>query len=407
MERARGAGRNVTPVTRPHPKVLVVDDDPAVTRFLTRALTQLGATDISVAQNGAEALKTDTGPGCGIDLIICDLQMPELDGIEYLRHLTTREFPGAVLLMSGAGERILRAVEGLGRAQNLGVIGVLPKPIRMADLAGALERARAQADRRSPALQAPVSVDELRSLLETDELQVFLQPQADATSKRMVGVEALARWNHPTKGFVPPSVFIPLAEEHGLMDPLTDQVLRRSLAAGSRWQALGLDLHLAVNVSVRNLHRLALPEWIEEQAAEAGFPLRNLVLEVTESGFVTHLVSTLEILTRLRLKGVGLSIDDFGTGYATLEHLQQIPFTELKIDRRFVSGAPHDPTARTILESSVFLARKLGIMTVAEGVESQDEWDLVRELGVDCVQGYYLARPMPEAQLLAWLETHR
>ncbi len=385
-------------------RVLIVDDDPAVARFLKVALSNLGLRDVTTAENGAEALEVDVGPASGIGLIVSDLQMPKLDGIAYLRHLKTLGYQGAVLLMSGADSRLLKAVEGLATSLDLRVLGVLAKPIRQADLVDALRKlGPGTGGPRLPA-GVDVSVDELRVALQAGDLDVWFQPQADARSRRILGAEALARWRHREKGFIPPSTFIPMAEENGLIDALADQVLVKAMTAAKEWRSGGFDLKASMNLSFRNLSRLDLPEWIEKQAVGFGLPLDGLVLEVTESSVVTHLSATLEVLMRLRLKGVGLSIDDFGTGYATLDYLKQIPFTELKIDRGFVNAAPNDRTARTILESSIFLAHRLGMTTVAEGVETKAEWDLVVELGGDAIQGYALSRPVPEDQFLPWLQ---
>lgn len=397
-ERSADSGRELN--------VLVVDDDPSVTRFLERTLLRLGARSVRIAGNGAEALAQELGSESPFDLILCDLQMPELDGIAFLRHLGARGYPGAVLLVSGAGERLLRAVEGLGREHDLEIVGVLEKPIGAAELGASLDRARVRRTARGARAGVAVSADELRAGISQRQVSVALQPQADARTGRILGLEALVRWNHPEKGFIPPSDFIPVAEATDLIDDLTDHVLASATAAVARVRREGFDVGLSVNVSVRNLQRLRLPEEVEAAARTAGLPLHRLVLEVTESAFVTHLASTLEILSRLRLNGVGLSIDDFGTGYATLEHLQRIPFTELKIDRGFVNGAPRDPVARSIVESSVFLARKLGLFTVAEGVETDEEWDLVSDLGVQAVQGYRLACPLPEDDLVSWLREY-
>jgi len=154
---------------------------------------------------------------------------------------------------------------------------------------------------------------------------------------------------------------------------------------------------------VDNLNRLDLPEYIVERAHHAGINPHHVVLEVTESRLMEDVVKPLEILTRLRLKGLELSIDDFGTGHSSMEQLKRISFTELKIDRAFVNGATHDKTARSILESSVTLAKALGMTTVAEGVEDQEDWDIVASLGVDLIQGYFVCRPLPGPDLQDWL----
>ncbi|MEO8055674.1 MAG: EAL domain-containing protein, partial [Acidobacteriota bacterium] len=173
-------------------------------------------------------------------------------------------------------------------------------------------------------------------------------------------------------------------------------------AAGA-WRREGHDVRLGVNLSFQNLHRLTLPEELERLAKANGVPLSGLTVEMTESSVAQELATSLEILTRLRLRDIGLSIDDFGTGFATMDHLKKFPFTELKIDKGFVWAAVDDLTARTIVESSVFLARRLGMTTVAEGVETSEQWDLAARVGVDVVQGWALARPMPEDEFRAWL----
>ncbi|MFI5180823.1 MAG: EAL domain-containing protein [Thermoanaerobaculia bacterium] len=390
-----------------HLKVLIVDDDPAVARFLKTVLADLGIHDVRTADNGAAALEVDVGLASGINLIVSDLQMPKLDGIAYMRHLKALGYQGAVLLVSGADSRLLKAVEGLATAQGLNVLGVLGKPVRRAELARALGNLRAATAGATHSAGIDVSADELRLALEARDLDAWFQPQADSRSGRLLGAEALARWAHREKGLISPSTFIPLAEENGLIDALADQMLVKAMTAASAWRSDGFRLNVSVNLSFRNLSRLDLPERIEEKAVGLGLPLEALVLEVTESSVVTHLSTTLEILMRLRLKGVGLSIDDFGTGYSTLDNLKQIPFTELKIDRGFVNSAPKDRTAHTILESSIFLAHRLGMTTVAEGVETPEERALVVELGGDAIQGYSLARPMPKDQFLTWLRAYR
>lgn len=382
--------------------VLVVDDDPAVARFVVSVLWRMGIADVRVAHDGNEALQADVGPESGISLVVTDLQMPELDGIAFLRHLSTRGYGGAVLLMSGADERLLKAVEGLARSLELNVLGVLSKPVHPADLAKAVRRVRTT-DAGRPAPEVDVSVDELRAALAAGEIEPWFQPKADTRTGRVVGVEALARWRHPTKGLVLPGSFVGVAEEHGLVDDLLDRVLDGALRASGAWRRAGTDVSVAVNLSFRNLHRLKLPEELERLAKSFGVPLTRLTVEVTESTVAHELATSLEILTRLRLRNIGLSIDDFGTGFATMDHLKKFPFTELKIDKGFVRAATDDRTARSIVESSVFLARRLGMTTVAEGVETSEQRDLVARLGVDVIQGWALARPMPPDAFQAWL----
>jgi EAL domain-containing protein (putative c-di-GMP-specific phosphodiesterase class I) len=249
----------------------------------------------------------------------------------------------------------------------------------------------------------PTAEDLGRGIL-AGELVAHYQPRVAAKDGRVRGVEALVRWQHPAAGLIPPGGFVPLAEQSGLIDDLTTAVLGQALDDLARWRRKGTDILVSLNATVDTLARLDFPDEVIEGAARRGVPPNRLVIEVTESRVTSQLDRVLETLTRLRLKGVGVAIDDFGTGYSTMEQLRRIPFTELKIDRAFVRGAEEDKTTRTILESSILLAKLLGMTSVAEGVETREELDVVVQAGCDEVQGYFFARPMPEHELVSWLD---
>lgn len=200
-----------------------------------------------------------------------------------------------------------------------------------------------------------------------------------------------------------PAAFIPLAEKLGRIGALTDRVLGLAVAAGGQWLKQGLDLSISVNFAADDLNRVDLPEHIVAAATSAGLTASRVILELTESQVMTNLKSSTETVSRLRLKGVGLSIDDFGTGYSSMEQLKRVPFTEIKIDRSFVFGALNDATARTILESTIALGKSLKLNVVAEGAETREDWDLLSRLGCDLVQGYYVARPMPGDKIPGWV----
>ncbi|MBB4265859.1 EAL domain-containing response regulator [Roseospira visakhapatnamensis] len=381
---------------------LVVDDEAFMRTLISRVLKGLGAATVIPCEDGRAAL--DIVP-TGADVILCDLNMPGMDGVEFLRHLTQTPFMGAVVLISGEDQRVLSTAENLAKAHDLNVLGALSKPITPAGLSDLLAKLGDDglAGRRRQGPVDRITEDDLRRGIENDDLVVFFQPKVRVRDRKVVGVESLVRWQHQTRGLVPPMAFIPVAEDLGLIDALTDSVYAKAVRQGGRWLTAGHDIKVAVNISVDSLTRFDLPEMIVATAAAEGLDPSHIVLEVTESRLMHDIRSSLEILTRLRLKGVGLSIDDFGTGHSSLHQLKRIPFTELKIDRAFVFGAARDPAARAILDSSVGLARSLGMSTVAEGAETQEDWDLVESLGVDMVQGYVVAKPMPADQFDAWL----
>lgn len=384
--------------------------------LVSRLLHKLGATDITACEDGHAALAHlangggASGADAGVDVILCDLNMPGMDGIEFLRHLSAAGYTGAVILISGEDERVLHTAKTLAQAHDLRVLGTVAKPVTPDALSRLLKDGAGSATgnaRPARGPVAPVSVAELTRAIEGDELTVFFQPKVRMKDLVVSGVESLVRWRHPERGLVPPVAFVGVAEDAGLIDPMTDVVFRKAVEQGGRWRQRGLDIKVSVNISVDSLVRYDLPDTLVKTAAAAGLPASHIILEVTESRLMADIKSTLEVLTRLRMKGVGLSIDDFGTGHSSLEQLRRIPFTELKIDRAFVHGAARDPAARAILESSASLAHSLGMNTVAEGAEDQTDLSLVASLGIDQVQGYVFAEPMPADAFDDWLANWR
>jgi EAL domain-containing protein (putative c-di-GMP-specific phosphodiesterase class I) len=249
-----------------------------------------------------------------------------------------------------------------------------------------------------------ITLPELENAISKGELDVYFQPKVEIASGQVVGIEALARWNHPLKGLIKPDAFIPLAEEQGLIGELTDAVCYITMEYAARLKTLDYDLSIAINLSVDSLTDLAWPEKVTATQREFGLEAGKICFEITESRLMEHLSVALDILGRLSLKRFNLSIDDFGTGYSSMEQLQRIPFSELKIDRAFVHGAANEASALAILESSVLLAKKLNMTVIAEGVENQQDWDTALRVGCDQIQGYFVAKPMPYPQLVKWLK---
>jgi EAL domain-containing protein (putative c-di-GMP-specific phosphodiesterase class I)/ActR/RegA family two-component response regulator len=385
--------------------VLVVDDDELMLELAVAALDELGFSLISSALSGEDGLRIlDRG---GAEIVLCDLNMPEMDGVEFLRHLSARRFEGAIVLMSGEDKRILRTAESLARAHGLNVVAAVEKPINAAVL-GVLRDHVGTATRSSMPPPAPthkVSVHELREAIANDDIMVYFQPKISVASGRCTGVETLARWKHRVHGFVPPSDFIAVAEREGLIDHITRVILGKALREAGRWIKHGHDLSIAINVSTQTVGKLDLPDFVYNTARTHGVEPSRVMVEVTETQIMRNLTCALDTLTRLRLRRIGLSIDDFGTGYSSLEQLQRVPFVELKVDRAFVDGASHDAAARAILESSIDLAKKLGLSTVAEGVERSDDYQLLEKLGCDLAQGWLFAAAMPGDALLPWIES--
>jgi diguanylate cyclase (GGDEF)-like protein len=240
---------------------------------------------------------------------------------------------------------------------------------------------------------------ELRKAIEREELVLHFQPKAELTGGRIVGAEALVRWQHPERGFIPPNDFIPIAERTGLIKPLSRYVLASALRQCAAWNAEGLDVHVAVNLTIPDLLDLELPDAVAALLAETGVRPGQLELEITESTILADPFRVRQVLDGLNEMGLRLAIDDFGTGYSSLAYLKRLPVQTIKIDRSFVMGMSENPSDATIVRSTIELGRNLGLAVVAEGVESQADWDALRGYGCTLAQGYFLGKPMPADEL--------
>ena len=385
-------------------RILVLDDEPFMLKLLSHMLAKLEFTLVTACDSGRVALESFDRPNGPPDLILLDLNMPEMDGVEFVRYLVERHYSGSLILVSGEDERILQTAEKLVQAHKISVLGYLRKPVKPEALSALLAKWTPPSLARPGAAKKVYGADELRAAIDNGELVNYYQPKVAVATGEVVGVETLVRWRHPQDGMVFPDQFIGVAEAHGLIDDLTRVVLTGALAQAKVWQEAGLKLRVAVNVSMDNLARLDFPDLVAGLAAQAGVPPQGLVLEVTESRLMQDLRAPLEILTRLRLKRFRLSIDDFGTGHSSLTQLRDLPFDELKIDQSFVHGAWADETLRAIYDASLGLARQLGIEVVAEGVEDRADWNFLRRTGCDLAQGYFIARPMPAADFPGWMQ---
>ncbi|AXE33028.1 hypothetical protein DK843_01065 [Chromobacterium phragmitis] len=386
-------------------QILVVDDDAVSQQFLVMVLQRLGYEGVVVACDGLDALiQLDAGDRL-FDVIFCDLDMPRMDGIEFVRHLGERAFRGKLLISSGFDERVLESVAELARMYDLWLAGVLPKPINHLMLQRLIDQPPPETQQLPSAMSLP-SEDELRSGLDKGEIRPFFQPQVAVDSGEIRSVEILARWQHPRLGLIGPQQFIQLAEQSSLITELTLQLLRQAAATMDRLPS-EKPLFMSINLSVESLNDIALVSQFERILNNSGFPFSRLTVEVTETGLMANPTRALELLTRLRLKGSRLAIDDFGTGFASMDRLSRIPFTELKIDKGFVIDAARNPTNLSIVRASAELGRQLALDVVAEGVATDSEWRLCQELGVEIAQGSFISPPIDAESFRRWLLKHR
>ena len=388
--------------------VLVVDDDPVVLMQMQQMLAGIGVQEVLAARNGVEAILLMNRRGTAPDVVVCDLNMPEMDGVEMIRRFGQNGFRGGLILMSGADEQLMTTVGKLAVLQGLTVLGQIHKPAAPRAMQDLLRLVSAAPMDRQPVPRGSVlRPDAIRAGIARGEFSVWLQPKVNAHTLEPVGVEALARWQQKDGSYLPPDIFIVVAERSGLIDQLSGVLLSQALQQGARLHAAGFALKISVNLSALWLDDLNLPELMLRSVLAVKLTPADIILEVTETGVTKDLTIALDVLTRLRLKGFGLSIDDFGIGYSSFEQLGRIPFTEMKLDRSFVNRGTQDSAARAILESSMAMAKKLELITVAEGVETQAELELMRDLGCDNVQGDLIAKPMPAGELIAWLQQRK
>lgn len=380
--------------------VMVVEDHGFQRRMALRLLAQLGVQAVHEAADGASALRALQAAPAPVDVLMVDLDLPGMDGIEFISHVAQRGLARAVLVVSALDPALLYTVQTMARACGLRVLGSVEKPLTVEKLAGALDRFAEVVAAAEDEESVDVTPALVREGLCNDEIVPWFQPQVEFGNGKPVGAEALARWVRPDGRVIRPCDFIPVIEAEGLIDTLTDRILAQGCAWLKTWGRQGLRLKLSVNVAAGTFCDPRAADRLQQIVLQAGVDPAEVVLELTESSLLRNAADSLGVLARLRLKGFGLSIDDFGTGYSSLAQLSHIPFSELKIDRGFVSGADTQARKRAVIEASLDLARKLDLATVAEGVESAEEWQLLAELGCTVAQGYLIAQAVPGEALI-------
>lgn len=377
-------------------RLLVIDDQQELCEFIAEVAKRLGFAAQAVSEPAAfRRAYLEFDP----TVIVLDLQMNGMDGIELLRFLGSQGARAQVLVASGMDQRVLATADQVGRSHGLSMLGALQKPIMLADLEAVLRRAM----HRTVALTQA----DLERALERNEIAVYYQPKARRLGDgrwRIEGVEALARWKHPRHGFVPPPEFIALAETSGLIRRLTERVLEFSLRQTGEWHAAGLPLTVAVNLSPILLNDRNFPDQAQEVAGKCGVDPHRVIFEVTESAAMSDPERTMDVLTRLRVKNFGLSIDDFGTGYSSLKQLYLMPFSELKIDISFVRDVCRRDEARVMVEAMILLAHKLGLTSCAEGVEGEAVLKFLDTVDCDAAQGYLIGRPAAGQDIAKMIE---
>ncbi len=380
---------------------LVVDDHDFQRNMLVRMLKRLGVVNIKEAADGAAAL--EVCGGTDIDIIICDLDMPGMDGMAFIRHLGESGINVSMILSSALDRSLVASVGTMTRAYGIHLLGSVEKPTTPERLEELLSLYKAPTSRVPGAAPRVFSLDEICAGLAAGQFEPFFQPKVDIASGSIKGVEALARWRHPECGIVAPQSFIETLEGSGLIDELSWQMIEQSARWCHAWRSAGLDISVSVNISLSSLNKASFADRITSLVDSQKLNPHHMILEVTESTAMTNVGQALENLARLRIKGFGLSIDDYGTGYSSMQQLTRVSFTELKIDQSFVTSVNTNETCRVVLETSLDMAKKLRLCSVAEGVETEADWAMLQASSCNLAQGYLIGRPMEGKDLVGWI----
>jgi EAL domain-containing protein (putative c-di-GMP-specific phosphodiesterase class I) len=382
-------------------RLLVVDDDLVQRTIIGRIGAKLGydAVIASTFDIASELLQTQA-----FDIMTLDLSLGERDGVELLRLIADLKLNAMpIVVISGCEERILNTTRRVGQALSLSLSCCLAKPLNLDNLREALQAPAL--DRVASAGEAPaLAIDRERIMagLSGNEFYAEFQPKVDLRTGHAIGAEALARWRLPEFGVVSPVVFIPLVEKFGLMPELTNRILSSAIADARKLVQQHPGFAVAVNLSSSLLTDLTLPERIEGILRQEGVAAESLIVEVTESVAMSDVDAAMDILVRLRIKGIGTAIDDFGTGFSSLSALAKLPFSELKIDQSFVKGCDTDEDMMKVVEASIGLARAFRMKVVAEGIDSPHTLARIRHAGCDVGQGYLFAPSLRFERAESW-----
>lgn len=387
-------------------KVLIVEDSPCQAEYLSTLCRSVGVSELATAENGLVALELIDKTPSSFDILICDLEMPDLDGIELIHLLAHRHSCSALIIVSSREQSLISAVELMAVTEGIDVLGSIRKPVSADALEALIKNFRGQAATKTKASTGQslaLTTQELKQGLERHQFVLHYQPKLLMDNSTLHGLEALVRFRHPERGLLYPGDFIELCEQNGLIDQLSFEVISMALQQLVAWNQQGFTPKVSVNLSGRSFSNSAFTHDVIKLLSQAAIAPADLIFEVTETVVIDNIGGALAFLSRLRLHGFGLSIDDYGTGYSSVKQLSQIPFTELKMDRSLIDGIASKSHLQVIFESTLSMCNKLGIVLVAEGVEKAKDWDYLRQAGCHVAQGYYISPAMPSHEIVNWV----
>lgn len=390
-----------------HCKVLILDDHALCCAHTRSLLMAAGIVDAHIACTAAEALEKLRAEK--FQLVITDLKMPDMDGLQFINELRQRNLQPMLAIFTSFSRRLMNSVSLMAKESGLAVIGMFQKPFSMEHVQTLISQLRffqeknqeqVMSEVEDPIFEKETIVNAIRKMA----IQAWFQPKKSLLTGQLVGVEALARWSHPEFGFMMPRSFLSAIQFHDLDHDLLMRMMDDACSAHLTWRKMGYLIPVSINLPIPLLDDINLPDELHRMVIKNGISTAHITFELLEDEKIGVPSNYYMCVSRLRLKGFGLAQDDFGRGYSSMYGLISTPFTELKIDRAFVSGAANDDVRTAALALSVQLGRQLGLLVTAEGVESTQDLELLRRIGCDCAQGYLISAAVPVHDISLMLE---
>jgi EAL domain-containing protein (putative c-di-GMP-specific phosphodiesterase class I) len=380
---------------------LVIDDSTRIWETLSGflSISDFQISDANGAAQALDVLKTEH-----FDVVVSAHQMVGLNGFDLIKEIADLPRRPSIILISDDGARVLQEIREHAMAYSVDLLGILTPPLDREHFLATLNEVANFGGADTEGAATGITEAEFMRGLMSDGLVPVFQPKVSLKSGKVVGAEALARWRAPGGGLLGATAVIRVAREKGYMDALVYRMLELALQQQGKWRREGKDVPLSINTSSENLRKADFADVVTGLAEQFGVEPAMVRLEIIESDFAIDKRIPIENLARLHAHGFGLALDDFGTGFAPLLRLKTIPFDELVVDRSFLKRADEDETARIIFETAVELAHKLKLSCTVEGVETERQLKMAREMGVDTAQGYLIGKPMPADEFLIWIE---
>lgn len=382
---------------------IIVDDSKSIRVVLDAILNQFGVKSIAHCGTGLEALNMINGRPDYYELLFVDLNMPEMDGMELIRRLGNQNYKGSIVIISGMEVRVINLASEIARQNKVHLLGNIVKPIKVDELEHTLTKFECFSERLKT-VETPILKDDLERAINEQRIQPYYQPKIDSNTNDVHSIELLARIDNP--GHIDsllPKCFIHCAEDNGLIDALTFQLLTKAIKDYKEMLSVfESDLTLAFNLSPIQLDDLDTPKRLDALFSEHDIQPSQIVIEVTEE-WALQSSNQLETLNRLRMKGYGVSMDDFGTGFTNVTQLKHLPFSEIKIDRSFITNIHQDYFSQVIVKTLIDITKEYHYDLVAEGIESYEEYQYLKDLNANMVfQGYLISKPKPKDELIRW-----